>query len=759
MQQFFAEEGKRLFSVFIEGTEEPNLDLIKMGGGVAKKALVLNRVAVVEDGILNIFFKNSNPKIDNPQVCGVEVKFKKNHVAHSVPGETYFAVDADKNGFEDVPVDGSGSHTHGEDLYLTDWIWKKGTTVLGLGEKANLRLPVGVHMVDLTVIDNAGNDDTYTSEITVLDGNFPKITGIVPSFGSIAGGEVVTIVGSGFDSIIQTVKFGLVDLTGKDITFLNSTAIAVVSPSSAFGVPVSISVTTAVGTTKPTSASTYTYVSPTQIYFEIQSLLQNFQSPSSVAFGPDGKLYVSTTKGKIGRFLMNDDYTAIVNVEVVATCATNRAIIGIAFDPNDADVPFPPVYFAHSKFYHDESRNSVGMGVNGKISRASGANLDSIIDIVSNLPVSQHDHGTNGMEFGDNGELYFLIGGNTNGGKEGELSTSGKQRESFFSGATLVAHLGQSCFNGQITYDAVDDGSPVTGYGPNGVEIFSAGNRNPYDLVLHSNGYLYGTDNGPNNGFGDMTTGCGPGELIPDKSDTDKLNLLERGNYYGHPNHKRAAYLNDGRQCKWRTASETSDASYTAPLTKLTSSTNGIVEFQTNHFGGLMRGNLVVCKYQDGLKRIILTPDGRGVESVSMNGITLSTAPEGGGDDGLDVTQAPNGNLILGKFGVNAVDVLVPLELPITVVRVVGVFPRRGPLTGGTQINVFGNNFGSEATVLLGGKPCSNVQVISTSKIVCKIPIGGSLGTVDLSVSMNGGSSTLSRAYRYIRGVPESSTC
>jgi hypothetical protein len=142
-----------------------------------------------------------------------------------------------------------------------------------------------------------------------------------------------------------------------------------------------------------------------------------------------------------------------------------------------------------------------------------------------------------------------------------------------------------------------------------------------------------------------------------------------------------------------------------------------------------------------------------------MNGITLSTAPEGGGDDGLDVTQAPNGNLILGKFGVNAVDVLVPLELPITVVRVVGVFPRRGPLTGGTQINVFGNNFGSEATVLLGGKPCSNVQVISTSKIVCKIPIGGSLGTVDLSVSMNGGSSTLSRAYRYIRGVPESSTC
>jgi glucose/arabinose dehydrogenase len=730
-----------------------------MGGGVAKKALVLNRVAIVEDGILNIFFKNSNPKINNPKVSGIEVKFKKVHVAHSVPGDTYFAVDADRNGFEDVAVDGSGSHTHGEDLYLTDWIWKKGTTVLGLGEKANLRLPVGVHMVDLTVIDNAGNDDTYTSEITVVDGNFPKITDIVPAYGSLNGGDVVTIVGSGFDTIVEKVKFGLVELTGSSITVLNSTAISVVSPSSAFGVPVSISVTTSIGATKPNLASTYTYISPTQIHFEIRSLLQNFQSPSSVAFGPDGKLYVSTTKGKIGRFLMNDDFTAIVNVEVVATCTTNRAIIGIAFDPNDAGVPFPPIYFAHSKFYHDEPRNSVGMAVNGKISRASGANLDNIVDIVSNLPVSQHDHGINGMEFGDHGELYFQIGGNTNGGIPGELSTSGTQRENFFSAATLVANLGQGCFNGQITYDAVVDGSPVTGFGPNGVEIFAAGNRNPYDLVLHSNGYLYGTDNGPNNGFGDMATGCGPGEFIPDKSDSDKLNLLERGKYYGHPNHKRASYFSDNRQCKWRTASEPSDSSYTAPLTKLSSSTNGIVEFQTNHFGGLMRGNLVVCKYQDGLKRIILTPDGRGVESVSVTGITLPTAPEGGGDDGLDVTQAPNGNLILGKYGVNALDVLVPLELPITDLRVVGVFPRRGPLTGGSRISIFGNNFGSEVTVLLGGKQCSKLQVIGTSRITCEIPIGDSLGTVDLSVSSDSGSSTFSRAYRYIRGAPESSTC
>jgi glucose/arabinose dehydrogenase len=169
-------------------------------------------------------------------------------------------------------------------------------------------------------------------------------------------------------------------------------------------------------------------------------------------------------------------------------------------------------------------------------------------------------------------------------------------RENFFSAATLVANFGQSCFSGALTYDAEIDGSPVTGYGPRGVEVFAPGTRNPYDIVLHSNGYLYGTDNGPNGGFGDMATGCGASDFIDDQWEMDKLNLLERGKYYGHPNHKRAAYFSDTRQCKWRAASELSDASYTAPLSKLKSSTDGICEYQANHFDGQLRGNLIVAK-------------------------------------------------------------------------------------------------------------------------------------------------------------------
>lgn len=70
--------------------------------------------------------------------------------------------------------------------------------------------------------------------------------------------------------------------------------------------------------------------------------------------------------------------------------------------------------------------------------------------------------------------------------------------ENIFSAAALVAHLGRPGFDGFITYSKDDDGDVVTGGGSNGVEVFASGFRNPFRILLHSNGKLYATDNGPN---------------------------------------------------------------------------------------------------------------------------------------------------------------------------------------------------------------------------------------------------------------------
>ena len=70
-----------------------------------------------------------------------------------------------------------------------------------------------------------------------------------------------------------------------------------------------------------------------------------------------------------------------------------------------------------------------------------------------------------------------------------------------------------------------------------------------------------------------QATGCGAGQQIDDKAAGDELNWIQKGNYYGHPNHKRAE--NDSRQCVWNGPGTTS------PLMGLSSSTDGLVEFQS----------------------------------------------------------------------------------------------------------------------------------------------------------------------------------
>jgi glucose/arabinose dehydrogenase len=87
------------------------------------------------------------------------------------------------------------------------------------------------------------------------------------------------------------------------------------------------------------------------------------------------------------------------------------------------------------------------------------------------------------------------FGSNTNRGLPGKSSRSGQLIESFYSSSNVVARMASPGFNGAIQYNTLTDGIPDNNVG---VEVFVPGLRNPFGLVLHSNGYLYATDNGPN---------------------------------------------------------------------------------------------------------------------------------------------------------------------------------------------------------------------------------------------------------------------
>ena len=84
--------------------------------------------------------------------------------------------------------------------------------------------------------------------------------------------------------------------------------------------------------------------------------------------------------GELYKYTLNDGFTSVVNT-VKASVAPGRFILGVACDPRDIN-PDPAVYFSNSKGFHRESRNSFGNAIDGKISKASGPNLNTVENVV-----------------------------------------------------------------------------------------------------------------------------------------------------------------------------------------------------------------------------------------------------------------------------------------------------------------------------------------------------------------------------------------
>ena len=282
------------------------------------------------------------------------------------------------------------SHTHGPGLVLTQWAWKKGATVLGTGQTANLKLPVGTHTVSLTVTDSGNFASTDVTTMTVNPFGYPNVDSLSPSSGNVAGGYAVTISGSGFlSSADLIVHFGLAEIRGNAIQVVNQNTIKVFAPVETVAVPVRV-VVESMSLGAASNAMTFTYVS-VPIEWDSKQLALFGESPTAGCFGPDGKLYVGTGQGKLTKITLDNNFN-VVNA-VVSTVSQWRAILGVTFDPMSANNENPPVYFTSSQLFHGESRSSAGKAINGQIQRASGANLDVVEIIVSGLPVADMDHG------------------------------------------------------------------------------------------------------------------------------------------------------------------------------------------------------------------------------------------------------------------------------------------------------------------------------------------------------------------------------
>ena len=484
-------------------------------------------------------------------------------------------------------------------------------------------------------------------------------------------------------------------------------------------------------------------------------------NPTSLQFGPDGRLYVSEQNGQINAFTIgfqNGEYVA-TDVEVINLVRdiqnhnddgslnnnNNRQVTGIVVTGTAAQ----PVLYVSSSDPRISANGEVNLDTNsGTITRLTRVgNSFQAVDIIRGLPRSEENHANNGLVISPDGNfLYVTVGGNTNNGAPsqffsytGEYTLSGTVLEidlQDLNSRQILTDNGPGQNGRQYIYDlpTLDDpnvenvtdgvGEDANGNdesGPFGgndglnqailpadapLRIFADGLRNAYDLVITQDGLLYTVDNGSNGNLGGDPVFVN-GEITNNTNnggtgDPEPLFLIEDGGYYGHPNPIRSnqdlaltVFNNNGNPdtsldvnfvpsladlvpdsvdiqdgflidpSKFTGNADRlalsgvrieRDSPQTNALLTLGSSSNGLVEYTGNAFGGQLNGDLLVAQFNGNITRLNLSDDGQSATSETIPGLTGLATP-------LDVTVGPNGTIFAAEIGGDFIRVFAPTNV------------------------------------------------------------------------------------------------
>ncbi|OYR52762.1 hypothetical protein DJ73_09985 [Halorubrum sp. Ea1] len=404
--------------------------------------------------------------------------------------------------------------------------------------------------------------------------------------------------------------------------------------------------------------------------FGVSGLDVNLGNPTSLDFGPDGRLYVSQQSGEIKAFEITrngpNDYEA-TDAEVITAVqdlpnhdddgeynpgVTNRQVTGLTVE-GTASAPVMYVTSSDPRIGAGGGGNDVGLdtnsGVVSRLTQQGDGSWDHEM-LVRGLPRSEENHASNGVQYdAEENVLYVAQGGHTN--KGAPSNNFAYTPEYALSASIISVDLDQidsmseknaANTDASYVYDLPtldpsststagpfggQDGDNMAKWVSNGpVDVYSPGWRNPYDIALNSEGQLYSTDNGANPGWGGVVVNEGPaGTCTNAENEQDEFSPpgvyhVDGEDYYGgHPNPTRGnatsefggaveSGLHDAVNCDYR---DPAGDNPSAALETYGPTPQGMDVYEASNFGGAMQGDLLLAMWNSGdVKRVELNADG-----------------------------------------------------------------------------------------------------------------------------------------------------